>query len=198
MLDALSYIRDLAIDDGLKVTEEFTLVPKWVRGEEWATMLSPRVKKLHMIGLGMSNSTQKKNITAPVIVFKDYDDMQANCSKANGKIILFNTIFTTYGATVSTRSNAAVWGVECGAVASLIRSIGPYSLQNPHTGYSETSSIAAAAISNEDASQMQRMQDRGQEIVVSLYMDNTFYPDSPSRNLLIDLVGTELPNEYGT
>lgn len=52
-------------------------------------------------------------------------------------------------------------------------------------------------ISNEDASQMQRMQSRGQEIVVSMYMDNHQYPDSQSRNLLIDLVGSEKPNEYG-
>lgn len=44
---------------------------------------------------------------------------------------------------------------------------------------------------------MQRMQDRNQEIIVNLYMDNKLYPDSPSRNLLIDLVGSELPNEYG-
>ena len=41
------------------------------------------------------------------------------------------------------------------------------------------------------------MQDRGQEIIVSLYMENTLYPDSPSRNLWIDLVGSEKPDEYG-
>lgn len=41
------------------------------------------------------------------------------------------------------------------------------------------------------------MQDRGQDIVVSLYMENTLYPDSPSRNLWIDLVGSEKPDEYG-
>jgi hypothetical protein len=41
------------------------------------------------------------------------------------------------------------------------------------------------------------MQDRGQEVIVSLYMDNTLYADSPSRNLLIDLVGSEKPDEYG-
>ena len=44
---------------------------------------------------------------------------------------------------------------------------------------------------------MQRMQDRGQEVVVSLFMDSVLYPESPSRNLLIDLVGSELPDEYG-
>lgn len=151
-----------------------------------------------MVGLGMSNSTMGRNITANVIVFSGYDDMMAgdNCTRTQGKIVLFNTIFTTYGGTVNTRTNAAVWGAECGAVAALIRSIGPFSMQNPHTGYSVPGVIAAAAVSNEDASQLQRMQDRGQELVVSLYMENTVYEDSPSRNLLIDLVGSELPDEY--
>ena len=45
---------------------------------------------------------------------------------------------------------------------------------------------------------MQRMQDRGQEIIVSLYMENTRFPDVQSRNILIDLVGSELPDEIGT
>ncbi len=71
-------------------------------------------------------------------------------------------------------------------------------VQNPHTGYSITGPIAAAAISNEDASQLQRFQDRGQTVTVSMYMDNIQYPDSPSRNLLIDLVGSRYPDEYGT
>lgn len=172
------------------------MVPKWVRGEEWGYLISPRLKKLHMIGLGMSNSTHGKNITAQVFVVSGNPDLQANCSKAFGKIVLFNTIFTTYGATVSTRSNAAIWAQSCGAVAALIRSIAPFSMQNPHTGYSVTGNIPAAAISLEDASQLQRMQDRGQDVIVSLYMESTLYPDSPSRNLLIDLVGSEKPDEY--
>ena len=125
----LSHIKELATKDGLRVTEQATMVPKWVRGEEWATMISPRTKKLHMVGLGMSNSTQGKNITANVIVFSGYDDMKNNCSKVPGKIVLFNTLFTTYGGTVPTRTNAAIWAESCGAVAALIRSIGPFSMQ---------------------------------------------------------------------
>jgi carboxypeptidase Q len=146
----------------------------------------------------MSNSTQGRNITAEVVIFSGYDDMMAggNCSKAAGKIILFNTIFTTYGETVTTRTQSAVWASQCGAVAVLIRSIGPFSMQNPHTGFSVTGTIAAAAISNEDASQMLRMQLRGQKVVVSLFMENSLFAPTPSRNLLIDLVGSIHPDEY--
>jgi hypothetical protein len=127
----LDYIRDTATADGLNVTEQFTMVPRWVRGDEWAYLLSPRKKKLHMVGLGMSNSSQGKNITADVLVVSGYDELHAgdNCSKAEGKIVLFNTIFTTYGATVSSRTNAAVWAQECSAVGALIRTIAPFSMQ---------------------------------------------------------------------
>ena len=52
-------------------------------------------------------------------------------------------------------------------------------------------------ISLEDASQLQRMQDRGQAVVVSLFMDNQLHAPVSSRNLLIDLVGAEKPDEYG-
>ncbi len=44
---------------------------------------------------------------------------------------------------------------------------------------------------------MQRMQDRGQTITVSLYMENEFFPEVQSRNLLIDLVGSTKPDEFG-
>ena len=39
------------------------------------------------------------------------------------------------------------------------------------------------------------MQDRGQSVVVSMYMESELLPDVPSRNLLIDLVGVEKPHE---
>ncbi len=37
---------------------------------------------------------------------------------------------------------------------------------------------------------------RGQKAVVSMFMDNKLYEPSPSRNIIIDLVGTTYPDEY--
>lgn len=51
-------------------------------------------------------------------------------------------------------------------------------------------------MSLEDASQLKRMQDRGQGVVVSMYMESELMAESPSRNLLIDLVGSEKPTEF--
>lgn len=45
---------------------------------------------------------------------------------------------------------------------------------------------------------MQRMQDRGQRIVVELYMEAHFLPDVQSRNVLIEIEGSELPDEFVT
>ena len=55
--------------------------------------------------------------------------------------------------------------------------------------------IPAAAITMEDAMLMQRMQDRGQPIELELYMEAHFEPDAESRNVIIEIPGSELPNE---
>src|SRR5688572_24596842 len=59
--------------DGLEnVRGEPVMVPKWVRGEESAVLVSPRPLELHMIGLGRSVGTPSNGITAPVLVVNDF------------------------------------------------------------------------------------------------------------------------------
>jgi carboxypeptidase Q len=155
-----------------------------------------------MVGLGMSIGTPgTAPLVAPVLVIAGASPAEAqanmvgNCSAAANKIVLFNVPFTSYGATVGVRGSAGTWAAACGAVAALIRTIGPYSLQNPHTGFTQNASIPTAAVSLEDAAQMQRFQDRGQAISVSLYMESYYAGLSPSRVLLLDLPGATLPGE---
>ena len=207
----LDYVRDTAKNtDGLVVTEMATTVPKWVRGEEsasWTTTNLPgaqRTKKLHMVGLGMSIGTGGAPITGPGFVVygatpaEAQATLAANCSyvqSLGGAVVLFNVPFTTYGETVGIRGIAGTIAAQCGAIAALIRTVGAYSLQNPHTGYTQNASIPAAAVSLEDAAQMQRMQDRGTTFDITITMDSYFYGYSPSRNIIIDLIGTERPGE---
>src|SRR5678809_294913 len=62
--------------DGLQnVRGEPVMVPHWVRGEESATLMSPRKAPLHMIGLGRSIGTPKSGITAEVMVVNDFDEL---------------------------------------------------------------------------------------------------------------------------
>ena len=84
-------------------------------------------------------------------------------------------------------------------MASLTRSITPYSLYTPHTGSMSYSpdypKIPAGAITIEDAELLQRMQNRGQTPILHLYMDHVSEPDALSHNVMAELAGSELPNE---
>ena len=186
--------------DGLQnVRGEPVMVPKWVRGEEWARLESPRKTPLHMIGLGRSIGTPANGITADVLVVTSFDDLTKRAAEAKGKIVLFDVPFTGYGQTVRYRSRAAIEAAKVGGVAALIRSVSSGSMQNPHTGamgYDSTvARIPAAALSVEDASMLHRMFDRGEKVRVTLKMSAQTMPDAPSRNIVAEIVGSEKPNE---
>lgn len=121
--------------DGLdNVRGEPVMVPKWVRGRESAELVAPRRQVLPMLGLGGSIGTPPGGITARVMVVRSFDELEARAAEARGKIVLFNAPFTNYGATVAYRSGGAAAAAKAGAVASLIRSVTPYSMRTPHTG----------------------------------------------------------------
>ena len=186
--------------DGLdNVHTDAVTVPHWVRGEESLKLLLPRPRALPMLGLGGSVATPPGGIRGEVLVVGSFAELTERAGDATGKIVLFNVPFTTYGETVQYRTNGAVAAARVGAAASLIRSVTPYSQQTPHTGnmaYEEgVRRIPHAAITVEDAELLQRMQDRGERIEVLLRMQAQSLPDARSRNVMAEIVGTELPDE---
>lgn len=186
--------------DGLQnVHGEPVMVPHWVRGAESATLISPRTKKLDMLGLGNSIGTPADGITADVVVVSDFDELHALGDKVKGKIVVFDAPFVTYGETVRYRSSGVVEAAKQGAVAAIVRSITPQSLSTPHTGalrYDTTvKKIPGAAITVEDAELLHRMQARGDRITLKLVMHARMLPDAPSRNIVAEIVGSEKPNE---
>jgi carboxypeptidase Q len=197
---ALDWILDEMERDGLdNVRGEPVMVPHWVRGNESATLLEPRSKQLHMLGLGGSIGTPPEGIIAEVLVIESFDELSERAAEAEGKIVLFNAPWMEYGPTVQYRGRGAVAAAEAGAVASLIRSVTPYSMDTPHTGamgYSDdVRRIPHAAITAEDAGMLQRMQERGERIVVRLQMEAETLPDVESRNVMAEIVGYEMPEE---
>jgi carboxypeptidase Q len=170
-----------------------------VRGEESAELVKPRRARLHMLGLGGSIATPRRGTTAPVLVVTSFDDLHQRAAEARGKIVLFDVPFTTYRETVKYRVQGAAAAARAGAVASLIRSVAPYSIRSPHTGVmhydSTVARIPAAALSVEDAMMLRRFQDRGQRVVVTLRMAARTLPDVPSRNVVAEIVGRERPEE---
>ena len=186
--------------DGFKnVHGEKVKVPRWVRGRESATLISPRHRALPMMGLGGSVGTPKEGITAEVLVVKSFEDLKTKTEQAKGKIVLFNLPFTEYRETVIVRRLGAIEASKAGAVASLIRSVGPFSMQSPHTGNmaykDEVKKIPHAALSLEDAEMLARMQARGEKLKIQLKMEAHMLPDGYSRNVIADIPGAEHPEQ---
>jgi carboxypeptidase Q len=152
-----------------------------------------------MLGLGGSVATPRDGIEAPLLVVHSYDELEAHTAEARGRVVLFNVPFTTYGETSRFRWNGASRAARHGALAMLIRSVGPNGLRLPHTGAlsyaTDAPRIPAAAISSEDADRLQRMSDRGDRVIVRLRMDGHLEPDVESANVVGELRGRERPDE---
>jgi carboxypeptidase Q len=186
--------------DGLEnVRLEKVMVPRWVRGRESAEIVEPARHPLVMLGLGGSVGTGPDGVQAELLIVRSFDELEARSSEARGRIVFFNVPFTSYGETVRHRSAGASRAARHGAVAMLLRSVGPMGLRTPHTGalrYDETvPKIPAAAIAAEDAERLQRIHDRGHRIVARLEMEARFLPDAESANLLGEVRGHEKPEE---
>lgn len=187
--------------DGLEnVRAQPVEVPVWVRGEESATLLSEGLEiDLPMLGLGGSVGTPPGGLEAEVLVVGSFEELTARADEATGRIVLFDVPFTTYGQTVAYRVGGAPAAAEAGAVASLVRSVGPAGLSTPHTGvmrYGEgIPAIPHAALTAEATATLRRIQDRGGRPVVRLTMGAETRPDGLSHNVIGELVGREAPGE---
>jgi carboxypeptidase Q len=117
-----------------------------------------------------------------------------------GRIVLYDVPFTRYGETVRYRSQGANRAAARGAVAALVRSVGPVSLRTPHTGamgqyVDSLPKIPAAAVSIEDAAMMHRLLRRGERVRVHLKMGARTLPDTLSHNVIGEIRGRERPDE---
>lgn len=186
--------------DGLdNVRAEKVMVPHWVRGEESLEMLTPVPRKLQMLGLGNSVGTPAEGISAEAVVVRSFDELDRLGEQVRGKIVVYNAPFVNYGATVSYRLQGASLAARYGAVAALVRSITPVSLQTPHTGAmnydANQPKIPVAAVTIEVAEFLQRMNDRGDRPTLRLKMEAKFLPDAESANVIAELKGSEKPDE---
>ena len=186
--------------DGLETVRlDPVMVPHWVRGREHARIVRPASHDLAMLGLGGSIGTPPDGIEAEALVVSSFDDLEAHAVAAFGKIVVYNVPFTSYGETVRYRTTGASRAARYGAVASLVRSVGPPGLRTPHTGamrYNrDDPRVPGAAISVEDAELLQRLQDRGTPAIVHLMMEAQTLPDAESANVIGEIRGHERPNE---
>ena len=186
--------------DGLEnVHTEPVKVPHWVRGRESLEIAGAIPQPLAMLGLGNSVGTPPDGIEAELLVVNSFEQLDAARDRVRGRIVLFNVPFTTYGDTVRFRAAGPSRAGALGAVAMLVRAVGPPGLRTPHTGalvYTDGQpQIPAAAVATEDAARLQRMVDRGTTVRLRLKMEAKFLPDADSANVVGEIRGRERPDE---
>ncbi len=197
--DAISWIYSEFKKDGFdNVQLDDVMVPNWKRGKEYCNMVSPRLHPIKMLALGGSIGTNGI-MKGEVFVVNSKVELFANKDKAKGKIVLFNAPFVSYGQTVQYRVNGNQWAAQCGAIASMIRSVSPRDMHNPHTGvmyYKDSiAKIPHFAITSEDAELLSRFQSRGTKVEVDLYMEAHMEKDALSHNVMADLKGSVAPDK---
>jgi len=186
--------------DGLdNVHTERVMVPRWVRGRESAEITDPTRSTVTVVGLGGSVGTSPAGLEAEVLVVTSFDDLRGKAVDARGRIVLFNVPFSGYSETVTYRTDGARAAAQHGAVAVLVRSIGPVGLRTTHTGSVQytpgQTPIPAAAVSAEDANRVARLSARGRFVRMRLMMEARVEPDVESANVVAEIRGREKPEE---
>ncbi len=184
----------------VNVRAEPVTIPVWKRGAERGWIEAPAHQTLSILGLGGTVPTPKGGLTAEVVVVASFDELKAlGEAKVRGRIVVYDVPFTTYGATVAYRGRGASEAAKLGAVAALVRSVTPVSLDTPHTGamnYApDAPKIPAAAITLENATQLRRLQASGQTPRVHLELESEAPAEALSANVVGEIPGSGKPEE---
>ncbi|MFV3076022.1 M20/M25/M40 family metallo-hydrolase [Niveispirillum fermenti] len=185
--------------------EPFT-VEGWERGLESAAILSPAPQHLHVTALGYSVATPADGVTGAIARFDTLDDLlSAPDGSLEGKIAFVDKKMARlqdgggYGQAVVARGRGPSEAARKGALALLIRSIGTDSHRFPHTGttrYSpDVAAIPAAALSNPDADQLNRLLALGGPVTVRLTLASQAMGPLSDANVMGEIRGRELPEE---
>jgi carboxypeptidase Q len=186
--------------DGLEnVRAERVTVPHWVRGRESAEIVDAPRRPLAVLGMGGTVATPPGGIEAEVLRVTSYDDLNARASAAKGKIVLFDVPYTNYSETVAYRTGGASMAAQHGAVAVLVRAVGPIGLRTPHTGSVQyvgaRPKLPALSVAGEDANRLARLLAGGRAVRVRVHTEGHYAPDAPSANVVGEIRGREKPEE---
>lgn len=196
-------LKSLGFDD---VRKEAVTFPKWRRGAESVTVVSPFPQPLHVTALGFSVGTPKAGIEAEVVEVPTFQALtKMSAEKIEGKIVFINNRMTRtrngsgYGVAVIARNSGASEAAKLGALAVLIRSIGTDSHRFPHTGvmrYQDgVKKIPAGAISNPDADLLEDMLRRADVVKLRVKLDCETLGEATSYNVIGDMRGRETPEK---
>ncbi|HEX6915779.1 MAG TPA: M20/M25/M40 family metallo-hydrolase [Chitinophagaceae bacterium] len=192
------------------------MVPHWVRGgKDFASVSYIQNGKrvtwpLNVLALGNSMGSGKKGITAPVLVVKSFDDLEARKDQVKGKIVFFDipfgdtliNPFESYRAYAGYRGAAPSRSAKYGAVGILLRSMSHSTDNLPHTGatrYNDSfPKIPAVAVGLRDVAKMSRLASNGVALSAVIRTNGMMLPDTIGHNVIAEIRGTDYPDEYIT
>ncbi|HET8899233.1 MAG TPA: M20/M25/M40 family metallo-hydrolase [Rhodanobacteraceae bacterium] len=190
-----------------KVWTEPVTYPKWVRRHESGAIVSPYPQRLVLTALGYSAGTPEGGLTAEVVPVKDLATLKAiDPATIKGKIVYMSFIMkqkidgADYGPASAIRTQGPVIAAEKGAAAFLLRSAGTDRFQRmAHTGVTgfrdPAKAIPAAALSNPDADQLERVLAHGKPVRVHLDLDVGMEGEYTGANVIAEVTGRRHPKE---
>ena len=185
------------------VAVEPFMMDTWVPGDmHRAEILSPFPQPLVIQPLGGSASTGPDGITAEVVEFASFADLQAApTGSLTGKIAYIGHAMTPtqdgsqYGFAGPARWVGASVAQSKGAVATVIKSVGTDYHRNPHTGGTRVveDMIPAGALPLPDAANLERMFDRagGRPIRMRLVLTPEKLGMQESGNVVAEITGRD-------
>ncbi len=194
-----------------KVYLQEVMVPHWERGQPEKAIIANSTMgtiNLNITAIGNSIGTGPKGVFGTVVEVKTFDALKALGKKnIEGKIVFFNrpfdqthfSTFKAYGGAVNQRGAGASEAAKLGAIGVIVRSMGSFDDDHPHTGalnYAlNVPKIPAIAVSTNHANLLSKVVAAG---TVELYFEThcQVLEDKLSYNVIGEIKGSEFPNEY--
>ena len=190
-----------------KVYTEPVSYPLWVRRSEHGALVSPFAQALVLTALGYSPGTPAGGLTAQVIQFGSLDALKAaDPATVKGRIVYIGYRMQRakdghdYGMGSAVRTGGPVIAASKGAAGFLLRSAGTDAHDRiAHTGVTgfedQARAIPAAALSNPDADQLERVLAYGKPVVVKLDLDCGVVDQYTGANVIGEITGRKYPHQ---
>ncbi|MGB5852664.1 MAG: M20/M25/M40 family metallo-hydrolase [Rhodanobacter sp.] len=202
---ALAKFRELGFD---KVYSEPVTFPLWQRRSESGAIVAPFPQPLVLTALGYSPATPAGGLTAQVVKFTSLDALKAaDPASVKGRIVYVDFRMQRhqdghdYGMGSAVRTAGAVIAAAKGAAGYLLRSAGTDAHQRiAHTGVTgfrdpKARTIPAAALSNPDADQLDRVLAYGKPVTVRMDLDCGIVGEYTGANVIGEITGRKHPDQ---
>ena len=190
-----------------KVYTEQVKFPLWVRRSEHGAIVAPFPQPLVLTALGYSSGTPKGGLTAQVVKFDSLDALKAaDPAKVKDKIVYIGYRMQRakdghdYGMGSAVRTAGPPIAAAKGAAGYLLRSAGTDADQRiAHTGVTgfrdPAKAIPAAALSNPDADQLERVLAYGKPVTLKLDLDCGVVGEYTGANVIGEITGRTHPDQ---